>query len=118
MRQGNTILTVGLEDPHNTQKVVGTVDISHTSICGSSGNRRAWAGYHHIIDPHTGISPQHIAALWVIAREARIADALTTALFFTTPDKLIPYFTFEYAILHADRTVDISTGFAGHLFTT
>ena len=76
------LLRVGLENPENTKEVVGVVEIINKSVCGSAGNRRAWGKYHHIINPNTAESPKHILGLWVVADNTRLADGLTTALFF------------------------------------
>lgn len=109
-------LTVGLENPEDSEEVIGTVKISNQSICGSSGNRRAWGTFHHIMNPHTLSSPQHIAALWVIAETTMLADGLSTALFFAEPDKLAQRYEFEYLIVYSDFSSIQSPGFRAHLF--
>jgi len=109
-------IRVGLEDPDDATKVLGVAEISDTSLCGSSGNRRKWAGYHHIIDPDTATSPRHIRALWTTANTTLHADALATALFFVEPEILLAHFDFEYAIVFDDRTVHASEKFPGHFF--
>lgn len=113
----NTNITVALEDPQDPKQAVGTVKIQNQSICGSSGNRRAWRGYTHILDPDTISSPKHILGLWVVADSAMTADALATALFFTEPEKLRQQFNFEYLIMYIDRTVTYSESFPVELFT-
>jgi thiamine biosynthesis lipoprotein len=62
-------------------------------------------------------SPQHIAAVWAVADTALLADGMTTCLFFTEPDILQQHFSFEYVIMYTDRTVHLSAGFPGELFT-
>jgi thiamine biosynthesis lipoprotein len=112
-------LRVGLEHPGDPTQVVGVVELPPgLSLCGSAGNRRAWAGYHHILDPRTLASPQHLAAVWVTASTTLLADALTTALFFVAPAALRDYYEFEYACLAADFTLEASPGFAAEFFTT
>ncbi|HEY6737204.1 MAG TPA: FAD:protein FMN transferase [Candidatus Saccharimonadia bacterium] len=111
-------LRVGLEHPADPTQVIGVAELSPGwSICGSAGNRRAWAGYHHIVDPRTLQSPRHLAAVWVTARTTLLADALTTALFFVAPDTLRRYYEFEFALVRADMALAASPGFSAAFFT-
>ncbi|MES2623170.1 MAG: FAD:protein FMN transferase [Patescibacteria group bacterium] len=119
MRYQNTeheVLRIGLEHPLDAKQVIGVAELTHGSICGSSGNRRAWSTYHHIINPDTLISPREISAVWVFAKDTITADALTTALFFVDVNILNAHFTYEYVIMYADGSAVISQGFPGSLF--
>lgn len=116
LHKGTDIVRIGLEDPHDTSKAVGICELNNKSIAGSSGNRRAWSTYTHIINPKTLVSPTNIAALWVVADTAFIADALTTCLFFVEPETLSADYSFEYCILYTDRSCRKSPGFTGELF--
>ncbi len=131
IRYHNTsdVLPVGLEHPDDPSLVVGVAHIGGavaenpaghliSAICGSSGNRRAWLEFHHIIDPRRLKSPKHLKAVWVTARSALVADALATALFFTDAERLAPRFQFEYAMVMADLRFRASEGFPGHFFNT
>lgn len=111
-------LRVGLEDPRDTTSVLGIVEIQNQSICGSAGNRRAWDGFHHIIDPFSLTSPKDISAVWVIADSTFLADMLTTALFFVPPDTLVSRYAFSFAIVYADGTYTQSVQFPGEFFST
>lgn len=93
--------TIGLENPDNTNQIVKTVEIKDKSIAGSSGNRRKWGRFHHIIDPFTLESPSHIKATWAIAETTVLADAMATALYFVAPNELKKHFDFEYYIIEA-----------------
>lgn len=110
-------LKIGLEDPADPSQVIGVADLQSGALCGSAGNRRRWAGYHHIIDPRRLSSPEHIAAAWVAAPDALTADGLTTALFFADPEALRPHFQFEFVILYANGTALASANFPGQIFT-
>jgi len=110
-------LSVGLEHPLQTDQVIGVIELKNGSICGSAGNRRAWGMYHHIINPITLQSPEHVLAVWVTHEDALTADALATALFLAEPKKLATDFTFEYAILYEDLTLHRSEGFEGTFYT-
>ena len=109
-------LRVGLENPENKEEVVGVAEISNQSICGSAGNKRVWDKYHHIIDAYTTESPRHILGLWVVADTTKLADALTTALFFVEPEVLLNKYKFEYVIIYKDHTARVSEKFPGKLF--
>jgi thiamine biosynthesis lipoprotein len=109
-------LRVGLEHPDNAGQVIGVAHISNQSLCGSSGNRRAWEAFHHIMDPRTLTSPHHIKAAWVVADTTLLADGLTTALFFVEPEKLKKHYNFEYAIVHEDYSLERSEKFPAEFF--
>jgi thiamine biosynthesis lipoprotein len=107
---------VGLENPNNVGQVIGVSILGNQSICGSSGNRRRWDKYHHVINPETTESPVHIKAVWAVATNTVLADALTTAMFFVDVDKLRAKYKFEYVIIYADNSFRKSNGFVGRLF--
>lgn len=109
-------LKVGLEHPGNLNQVIGVVEIKNQSICASSGNRRKWGKFHHIIDPENLKSPNNILATWVIADQAIIADSLATCLFLVSPEKLSREFNFEYLILFPDYSFSKSADFPAELF--
>ncbi len=111
-------LNVALEHPTDPMLAVGVATIQNQSICGSSGRLRAWSNFTHIIDGRTAVSPTHIASLWVVAKDALLSDALCTALYFVSPEKLQSTYLFEYAIIKEDFTVDHSPGFPAKFFTT
>ncbi|MCX6714222.1 MAG: FAD:protein FMN transferase [Candidatus Uhrbacteria bacterium] len=111
-------IRVGLEHPNDSTSVIGVAQIGNESICGSAGNRRAWKQFHHIMDPFTLTSPKHLAAVWVIAKNARTADALTTCLFFVEPEVLQKEFDFAYLIVSAEYTFKMSQDFPAELFIT
>ena len=109
-------LSIGLENPADTHQAIGVVALSSGSICGSSGNRRAWGRFHHILDPFTLQSPQTQQAIWVTARDCLTADALSTALYFIDPQKLQAEFDFEYALLKPDNHIESSPNFPAEFF--
>ncbi len=111
-----TPIRIGLENPSNSEEAIGVATLLHGSICASSGSRRTWDIYHHIINPKTLKSPNKILATWVVAQEALLADALSTCLFLVPAKKLIPYFAFEYLTLFADNTFEKSSAFPAELF--
>lgn len=113
----NNSLEVGLEHPADRQLAIGVAAIRNQAICGSSGNLRAWGDFHHIIDARTAQSPSHIAGLWVVAETTLLSDALATALFFVPPQVLAQHYTFEYAIVTAEYSLEHSPNFPAEFFT-
>ncbi len=109
-------LRVGLENPADATQVIGVASIVNRSICGSAGNRRAWGTFTHILDPRLLTSPRHILAVWVVADSTMIADGLTTALMFASPETLRSECNFEYAILRSDFSLERSVNFPGEFF--
>jgi thiamine biosynthesis lipoprotein len=112
-----TPLAIGLENPDDASQVVGLAHMTDGSLCGSAGNRRAWADFTHIIDPATLKSPRHIKAAWACAETALLADGLTTTLYFVPAAKLRKAFPFSYLIVYADTSVERSPDFPAELFT-
>jgi thiamine biosynthesis lipoprotein len=109
-------IRIGLEHPEDPKQVIGVATITDGSLCGSAGNRRTWGDYHHIISPHSLKSPKNILAVWVTAESAILADGLATCLFFTPAVKLQSYYTFEYAIVKDDYSLEVSSRFPGEFF--
>lgn len=107
---------VGLEHPLDHAKVIGKITIDSGSLCGSSGSRRAWANYHHIIDARNQQSPRDVIATWVLADTTLIADAMATCLFLCDAKKLRESFQFEYLILYSDLRIEKSDQFKAELF--
>ncbi len=113
----NKLLKVGLENPFNTEEVIGVYHLNNKSLCGSAGNRRKWGRFHHVIHPSELSSPKNISAVWVVAETTLLADILTTALFFVEPLKLEKDFNFEYIIVYSDGTISNSPSIDAELFT-
>lgn len=107
---------IGLEHPDDPSMVLGPIPVVNKAICGSAGNRRKWGRFHHIINPKTHSSPQHILAVWVIAASTAVADGLSTALFFVEPEILQKQYRFEYLIVYSDGSFKHSDPFSGELF--
>lgn len=107
---------IGLENPHDTSEAIGIATIMNQSICGSAGNRRRWGRFHHTLDPRTLTSPSEIAAVWVIADTTMIADGLTTALNFISPETLLSVMPFSFAMLGNDGRLSASPNFPAEFF--
>jgi thiamine biosynthesis lipoprotein len=108
---------IGLEHPDDFSVVAGLASLTSGSICGSAVNRRVWGEYHHVMNPHTLASTKGIKAVWVTAPTALVADALTTALFFSPAQTLEAEYTFEYLLIRDDLSIERSDAFSAELFT-
>lgn len=115
--KGTESIRVGLENPDNTEQVIGVCELGNGSICGSAGHRRAWGKFTHIINPQTLLSPVEVVAVWVTASSALLADALTTCLFFVPAETLLEVCDFDYVLIKKDRSIEKSVGFVGEIFT-
>jgi thiamine biosynthesis lipoprotein len=115
--RGKDIQTIGLEDPADPTRVIGTVPLGSASLCASAINRRRWGtDWHHVIDGRTGEPVNAITATWVIAETTMLADGLATALFFVGSDKLHAIADFQFVRLFADGRIEHSPDFVGQLF--
>lgn len=109
-------ISVGLEHPGDKSLVIGSIDMTAGAMCASGISRRRWGEHHHVIDPLKSLSAgEDIVATWVIAKNAALADALATCLFFVPPDALFAY-TFEYVIMNKENKVKKSAGWKGKFF--
>ncbi|WP_226584446.1 FAD:protein FMN transferase [Acuticoccus sediminis] len=110
-------IRIGLEDPRDAGRVIGVAEIANAALCASACNRRAWgAGLHHIVDGRIGAPVRGIAATWVVAKTAAVADGVATALFLASPERLAEHFSFEFVRLLDDGRAEMSAEFPGTLF--
>lgn len=114
-------LRVALEHPYDRAAAIGVVEVADGAIAGSAVNRRDWTQdggrrLHHVLDARTGRPVETIAATWVLAESAMLADALSTALFFVTPEALMDLFDFRYVRMRTDGVATRSPDLPGELF--
>lgn len=113
---GPTPQVIGLENPHDTTRVIGTMTIQNASLCASATNRRRWAnGLHHVIDGRTSKPTNEIVATWVAAASTAVADGIATALFFVDAERLREW-DFQFVRLYANGKIEHSEDFVGELF--
>ena len=115
---GGASLRIALEHPFDPTRAIGVVELADGALCASSIGRRAWGnGFHHVLDGRTGVPVDTVAATWVLAETALLADGLATALFLADPDELATEFAFRYVVLHTDGRVRFSADLPGEVFT-
>jgi len=111
-------LRVALEHPFDPSRAIGVVELADGALCASSIGRRSWGnGFHHVLDGRTGAPVDTVAATWVLADTALLADGLATALFLADPDELATEFSFRYVVLNTDGRVRFSADLPGEVFT-
>ncbi|RZT58330.1 thiamine biosynthesis lipoprotein [Microcella alkaliphila] len=116
---GEASIRVGLENPANSELVVGVVELAAgRALAASAPNRRAWGpGLHHLVDAMTGRPlALDVIATWAVADSALVADGAATALFLGEPTEIAERLGVEYVRMHADGRLEASPGWEGELF--
>ncbi len=90
-RHGNRPWRIGIRQPVNAGGVFASLETHDDESVFTSGSYERYFDYegrryHHILDPHDGYPVQHTLSVTVIADEAAMADAATTALFIAGPE--------------------------------
>ena len=81
---------IGLADPLSPARVAVTLDLADRCISTSGGygtKFEATGGHHHLFDTTTGTSAGHYIAVSVVAASTMVADALSTSLYVTPPER-------------------------------
>jgi FAD:protein FMN transferase len=105
IRARDVTQVIGLEDPSDPSKLIGTFQLENQSVCASAGNRRAWGNWHHILDPKTSLPARNVVATWAIAETAMQADGIASALFFCAPEALGSLPSFSYVVMYENGRV-------------
>lgn len=121
LRVSGVPVRVALEHPFDPTAAIGVVEVADAAIAGSAVNRRAWSGeggrrLHHVLDARTGRPVETIAATWVLAETAMLADALATALFLVPPEALTDAYDFRYVRMRTDGVASWSPDLPGEVF--
>lgn len=77
---------IGLEDPKDAKKLIGSIEIENLSIASSAWNKRTFWNSHHLMNPKTKISENNKIWVYVTHKLASFADIFSTALFVTPLD--------------------------------
>ena len=73
---------IGVEDPHDTRRVLAVVPV-HTGAVATSGTAHRGA---HIVDARTGAPPTGISSVTVVAEDLTTADVAATAAYALGPE--------------------------------
>ncbi len=90
-RKATRLWYIGLKDPQGS-RVFGRLALAPGEAASTSGNyERGYTKnhrrYHHILDPRTGAPTTETAGVTVLARDAELADAASTALMVAGPSR-------------------------------
>jgi FAD:protein FMN transferase len=81
---------IGLADPRAPDRIAVALELADRCISTSGGygtKFEASGRHHHLFDPATGRSAGHYIAVSVVAERTMTADALSTALYVTPPER-------------------------------
>jgi thiamine biosynthesis lipoprotein len=81
---------IALADPRRLETFAATLDLCDRALCTSGGYGTKFeptGRFHHLFDPTTGTSANRYIAVSVFAASAMTADALSTALYVTPPER-------------------------------
>ncbi len=86
---------IGIRHPRKVHEIIGWVDLPAGMSMVTSGDYERFfmangRRYHHILDPKTGWPARQASSSTIIAANASLADAWSTALFVAGP-RLLPY---------------------------
>ncbi len=89
-RRGNRPWRVGLQDPRGAEgDTFATIELADETFSTSGDYERYFVQdderYHHIIDPDTGQPARGVRSVTIVAREALMADWLSTGVFILGP---------------------------------
>ncbi|MBW1636193.1 MAG: FAD:protein FMN transferase [Deltaproteobacteria bacterium] len=86
---GGRAWTVAVQDPKKTKQYPDIITLQGGAVA-TSGNYEVYFDnekiFHHIIDSHTGLSPQLSTSVTIIAPTVMDADALSTSVFVLEPE--------------------------------
>lgn len=121
-KQDGSAWRVGIQDPDNTDDMLGVLEASDCAIITSGAYERNFekdgVTYHHIIDPATGKpSNSGLTSVTIVSKDGTLADGLSTSLFVMGKDKAIVYWKqhadeFDTILVDKDRNVYITEGIA------
>ncbi|HKI61198.1 MAG TPA: FAD:protein FMN transferase, partial [Mariprofundaceae bacterium] len=99
---------IGLRHPRNKGEVLGTLSLVGDISIVTSGDYERYFDYkgkryHHILNPQTGFPATASQSATVLAQEATLADAWSTALFVRGESGLPIMSQLGYAALTVDR---------------
>ncbi len=86
-------MRVGIRHPRDREDVIAILNLDNCAVVTSGDYERFFiqdsVRYHHIINPKTGFPAQNTISVTVIAPNATLADALSTAMFLLEPENAI-----------------------------
>ena len=122
-RRGAKPWKVGLQHPRDAARVMAHIEIedASTAIVTSGDYERYFMEggkrYHHILDPETGYPASGLMSVTIKSRDAKAADALSTAVFVMGAEKGLALIEelddVEAVLVDSDENMIISKGLKG-----
>ena len=114
---------VGLRNPYG-EGYLGVLEVCDLAIVTSGNYERYFVGedgktYGHIIDPADGYPAESgIASVTILAKEGKMCDALSTALFVMGPDGAVSYWwrhrDFDMILITGEGEICLTEGIKDH----
>lgn len=108
---------IGIQDPRDESKLIGTVSITDISVATSGDYQRYFTQdgvrYHHLLDPKTGLPAKGLISATVIGRGKTSMDGLSSAVFILGADKgaaLMKKVGVEGIMLAEDGRITVTDG--------
>lgn len=123
---GDTPWRLGIQDPRGPGgEPFAAIELSDATFSTSGDYERFFISdglrYHHILDPETGQPARGCRSVTIVARDATMADGLSTGVFILGPDRGMALVErlpeVEAVIVTADNQVRISSGLQGRVTT-
>jgi thiamine biosynthesis lipoprotein len=79
---------IAIEDPEKKKNYPEVIRMTDGAVATSGGYEVYYDQervFHHVVDPRTGVSPQHSSSVTVRSASVTVADALSTAVFVAEP---------------------------------
>lgn len=123
---GDTPWRLGIQDPRGPGgEPFAAIELSDATFSTSGDYERFFISdglrYHHILDPETGQPARGCRSVTIVARDATMADGLSTGVFILGPERGMALVErlpeVEAVIVTADNQVRISSGLQGRVTT-
>ncbi len=112
---------VGLRDPKDATRSVGTFTLTDGTVLSVSGDYERFQTilgerYHHIIDPESGYpSASGLSSVAVLCSDGALADALSTALLVMGEERALAFhasgiYSFEALLITSDGRIVTTSG--------
>ena len=120
--RGDRPWRLGIADPRAPDGAIfARVDLSDSTFSTSGDYERSFikdgVRYHHILDPSTGQPSRLCRSVTIVAKEATLADGLSTSVFLLGPEQGMTLIEklpdVEGVIVGADNQVHVSSGLQG-----
>jgi len=123
-RNGEAPWRLGIQDPRGpAETVFASLEVTDATFSTSGDYERFFeqdgVRYHHLIDPAVGQPARGCRSVTIVARQATVADGLSTGVFILGPERGMALVErlpdVEAVIVTADNRVLVSSGLRGRL---